>query len=92
MSESIECPAPRSAGKVVALGEAGIEKLQTSRFAIESALAGFASSPMQAGGEQWFQSFLAQLGPGESLSRPRQRIVVRSDGIGAAGRYRGAHG
>ena len=71
MSHGLEFPAPQArpvASNVVSLGEAGIEKSDTCSFAIEARLAGFVSGSGQNGSEQWFQSFLSQLRPGESLS------------------------
>ena len=71
MSHGLEFPAPQArpvASNVVSLGEAGIEKSDTCCFAIEARLAGFVSGSVQDGSEQWFQSFLSQLRPGESLS------------------------
>ena len=43
-------------------------KSDTCGFAIGARLAGFVSGSVQDGSEQWFQSFLSQLRPGESLS------------------------
>ena len=71
MSHGLEFPAPQArpaSSNVVSLSEAGIEKSDTSSFAIEARLAGFVSGSVQDGSEQWFQSFLSQLRPGESLS------------------------
>jgi len=71
MSQGLEIPAPPACvvtGNVVPLSHAGVEKLHTCSFAIRARLAGFTSGGLPDGSEQWFQSFLAQLGPGESLS------------------------
>jgi len=71
MSHGLESPASQTrpaANNVLPLGAAEIEKTETSRFAIEAQLAGFVSCGVQDGSEQWFQSFLNQLEPGESLS------------------------
>jgi hypothetical protein len=71
MSHGVETAAPQTlvaASNVVALSEAGLEKSDTCGFAIGARLAGFVSGSVQDGSEQWFQSFLSQLRPGESLS------------------------
>ena len=71
MSPGLESPASeacRGADIVVPLGDAGIERAETRRFAIAAQLAGFVAGGVQDGSEQWFQSFLTQLRPGESLS------------------------
>jgi hypothetical protein len=71
MSHGVETAAPQTlvaASNVVALSEAGLEKSATYGFAIGARLAGFVSGSVQDGSEQWFQSFLSQLRPGESLS------------------------
>src|SRR5262245_17115707 len=70
MSQGLESPSPTRivTDNVVALSHAGTDKSETRSFVIRATLAGFASGALRDGSEQWFQSFLAQLGPGESLS------------------------
>jgi len=71
MSHGLEGLSPQShpsKDNVVSFGRAGIEEPDTYSFAIRAKLAGFTSGVLQDGSEQWFQSFLAQLRPGECLS------------------------
>ena len=69
MSQGLESPAPTRivTDNVVALSHAGTDKSETRSFVIRATLAGFASGGLRDGSEQWFQSFLAQLRPTESL-------------------------
>jgi len=53
---------------IVPLGRAEALPEETGRFSIEARHAGFVSGVGMDGGEQWFQSFLNQLRPGESLT------------------------
>ena len=65
--------APSSQGRpaesnVLPMGHAEVLPVEVGRFGIEARLAGFVAGGGMEGCEQWFQSFLNQLRPGESLS------------------------
>src|SRR5262245_17930223 len=71
MSQGLEGPAlltHAANANVVSLDRIDAEPSDTRSFAIRAKLAGFTSVALQEGSEQWFQSFLAQLRPGECLS------------------------
>ncbi len=69
---SLETPAPQTrvpANNIVPLSHSvSPERVESRSFAVAARLAAFTSRCIQGGSEQLFQSFLAQLGPGESLS------------------------
>jgi len=71
MSHGLESPAsqaPLAANNIIPMGSAETARTEARRFAIETQPGGFVSGGLQGGSEQWFQSFLSQLGPGETLS------------------------
>jgi len=68
MSQIVDVPAAQAQvvpGNIVPLGQPAVAA-ETRAFAIGARLAGYVSGT--AGSELWFQSFLAQLLPGESLT------------------------
>jgi hypothetical protein len=71
MPHGLESPGPQArarADNVLPLGAGEGERTERRRFAIDAHLAGFVSGSVRDGSEQWFQSFLSQLRPGESLT------------------------
>jgi hypothetical protein len=83
MSQGLESAVPQAqpnGSNVVPLGHAGIETAASCCFSLAARLTGYGAGRVQDGSEQWFQSFLAQLRPGESLSL---RLALE-DGSGLA--------
>jgi|GEM_PF-917695 len=71
MTQGLDSPAAQerdASATVVPLGQAAAACAATRRFLVDASLAGFVSGLVRENAEQWFQSFLAQLGPGEHLS------------------------